>query len=236
MTEQRTVVIQQPNYFPWLGYLDRIRTCDVFVFLDTVQYIRRNYTNRTRLRIGADARWITVPVSGEFHDPISVIRIDNASAWQRKHLLTIERNYAKSEFFAEYWPRVNEILTREWELLSEMNMEICRWYGELLGNDTEFIAASELDLNPDLSSSALLAGIAHSVSATTYVAGEGGRKYMDYAPFEEVGIPVHWQDYQHPEYPQLGPSMVTGLSALDGLFNCGIDGLVSLISELSHRA
>ena len=231
MTAQRIVAIQQPNYFPWLGYLDRIRTCDVFVFLDTVQYIRRNYTNRTRLRIGADPRWITVPVSGEYHDAISVIKIDNTTAWQRKHLLTIERNYSKSEFFAELWPSVCEILKREWVLLSEMNMEICRWYGKVLGKDMEFVAASELDLAPDLSSSALLAGIANRVSATTYLAGEGGRNYMDYAPFEAAGISVSWQEFKHPEHPQLGPGMVTGLSALDGLFNCGAAGIASFISS-----
>ena len=36
----RLCAIHQPNFFPWLGYFDKIRRADVFVFLDAVDYPR----------------------------------------------------------------------------------------------------------------------------------------------------------------------------------------------------
>jgi len=48
------VAIHQPNYLPWLGYLDRMAKADLFVVLDHVQFERRNYQNRTQIRVPID--------------------------------------------------------------------------------------------------------------------------------------------------------------------------------------
>jgi hypothetical protein len=37
----RTLVIEQPNYIPWIGYFDLIRKSDVWVWYDGVQYAKR---------------------------------------------------------------------------------------------------------------------------------------------------------------------------------------------------
>ena len=55
------VAIHQPHFLPWLGYLHRMSRADLFVLLDHVQFERRNYQNRTRIRIEDEARWLTVP-------------------------------------------------------------------------------------------------------------------------------------------------------------------------------
>ena len=56
------VVIHQPHFMPWLGYLHRMAQADLFVLLDHVQFERGNYQNRTRIRMGDEPRWLTVPV------------------------------------------------------------------------------------------------------------------------------------------------------------------------------
>ena len=35
--------IHQPQYLPWLGYLDKIDQADLFILLDTVQFARRSW-------------------------------------------------------------------------------------------------------------------------------------------------------------------------------------------------
>jgi hypothetical protein len=37
----RTLVIEQPNYIPWIFYFDLIRQSDVWVWYDDVQYGKR---------------------------------------------------------------------------------------------------------------------------------------------------------------------------------------------------
>ena len=52
----------QPSYIPWRGYFDLIRRSDVFVFYDDVQYDRRGWRNRNRIKTPAGTQWLTIPV------------------------------------------------------------------------------------------------------------------------------------------------------------------------------
>ncbi len=49
------VAIHQPNFFPWLGYFDKIARCDHFVLLDHVQFQKTGgvWSNRVRMMVGA---------------------------------------------------------------------------------------------------------------------------------------------------------------------------------------
>ena len=78
------VAIHQPNYAPWLGYFAKMARADVFVFLDDVQYTKNSYINRVQIDAGGTARWLTVPVSFSFRDPINRVRAANEN-WPRAH-------------------------------------------------------------------------------------------------------------------------------------------------------
>ena len=47
---RKTVAIVQSNYIPWKGYFDLIRAAQEFVFFDDVQYTRRDWRNRNRIK------------------------------------------------------------------------------------------------------------------------------------------------------------------------------------------
>ena len=42
--------IMQPTYLPWLGYFSMIDDVDVFVFLDSVQLVKRSWQVRNRIK------------------------------------------------------------------------------------------------------------------------------------------------------------------------------------------
>ena len=60
-------MILQPSYIPWRGYFHQIQKADIFVFLDDVQFDRRGWRNRNRIKTAKGAQWLTVPVFSKNH-------------------------------------------------------------------------------------------------------------------------------------------------------------------------
>jgi len=48
---------------------------------------------------------------------------------------------------------------------------------------------------------------------------------MNLQEFEAAGITVEFQDFSHPEYAQVYSPFTPGMSAVDLLFNCGLEGI-----------
>jgi len=63
-----TVAIHQPQYLPYLGFFHKLLHCDVFVALDNVQFLRRGFQNRNKIKTKQGWQWLTVPV---VHQPRS---------------------------------------------------------------------------------------------------------------------------------------------------------------------
>ena len=83
---ERIVAIHQPNFFPWLGYFDKIARANVFVILDSVQFPKKqgNWMNRVRVLVHGKPHWLTVPVDRTFHGVRSVreMQIASDSPWR----------------------------------------------------------------------------------------------------------------------------------------------------------
>ena len=59
---QKRVAIVQSSYIPWKGYFDLIRASDEFILLDDVQFTRRDWRSRNRIKTAQGAAWLTVPI------------------------------------------------------------------------------------------------------------------------------------------------------------------------------
>ena len=75
-----SVSINQPGYLPWMGFFKRIISSDIFVFLDDVQYIKKDWQNRNKIRISQGWQWLTVPVAKN-KDKLNEIQIDYSENW-----------------------------------------------------------------------------------------------------------------------------------------------------------
>ena len=100
------IAIHQPNYLPWLGYFEKIRRADVFVFLDDCQFSKGSYTNRVRIGQG---EWLTLPVSNSFGAAINETKIADPD-WLEKHLARLEETYKKAKCFKQVWPDISGML------------------------------------------------------------------------------------------------------------------------------
>src|SRR5579864_3260338 len=107
-----TAVIHQPNYLPGLTYFDKIAAADVFISLDTVQFIKRNWINRNRFKTPDGPLWLTVPVQtkGRYTQSILETEIDLERDWAPHHRGTIESGYRKAPHFKAYAPALFEAL------------------------------------------------------------------------------------------------------------------------------
>ena len=79
------VAIHQPQYLPWLGYLDKLDSADVFIILDTVQFKKHEWQNRNRIRTKEGWQWLTVPIIDRFPERIDRVEVNAGVDWSRKH-------------------------------------------------------------------------------------------------------------------------------------------------------
>jgi hypothetical protein len=220
-----TAVIHQPNYLPGLTYFDKIASADVFISLDTVQFIKRNWINRNRFKTADGPLWLTVPVQtkGRYTQSILETEIDTERDWVHQHRGTIESAYRRAAHFDRYAPAFFAELAKPWVRLAEMNESLLRLCLAWLGVTTPFLHAGDLDVAG--SGTDLLINLCRAAGADTYLAGPGGRKYMDLDDFAAAGIQVRFHDYRHPEYRQLHGAFEPDLSIVDLLLNEGPAGL-----------
>jgi len=224
----KIVAIHQPTFFPWLGYFDRMRTADLFVILDHVQFERRNYQNRTLIRNEDESKWLTVPVV-QLSQKEKIIdkRVDNPADltgtrwWGPNSFNTLKYAYRKAPHFADYAPRLREIFEARWDKLLDLNMATLDFMREKLEIATPMIRSSTLQVEGQRSG--LLLNICLDVGASAFLGGMGGsRDYLDHEAFAAANMGVQWQEFSHPVYAQQGAApFIKGLSALDLLFNCG---------------
>lgn len=219
----RVVAIHQPELLPWLGFMDKLRQCDVFVLLDHVPFEKNYFQNRNRIRTATPQgwSWLTVPVllKGRFGQPIDEVAIDHRRDWRAKHLKTLAQHYHAAPAFPRYWPSLAAHYERSPERLVDFSLPLIGWLVESLGLDTPVVRSSELGVSG--TRSALLLAICRKLSATEYLSGISGRDYLDVASFQRAGIAVRFQEFHHPIYRQCYQPFVPALSAVDLLFNYG---------------
>ena len=220
------VAIHQPHYLPWLGQFDKIDQADCFVLLDTAQFTKHDWQNRNRIKTVAGPQWLTVPVRQRFQQPIGEAAIDNGVTWARQHWRALVSAYQGAPGFAPHRPFFEALYGATWRRLLDLNLETFRYLAGALGLTTRILLASSLDARGTATDR--LVSICRALGADTYVAGAGGRGYMDLGRFEQAGIAVVFQEFACPTYPQRFGPFVPNLSIVDLLFNCGAESLAIL--------
>ena len=215
------VVVLQPSYLPWRGYFHQMWLADTFVFLDDVQYDKHSWRNRNRLKGSGGSFWITVPVRIPAWPPPPIlgVEIDNASPWRRKHRDSIHQSYARAPEAPHYLPLIDELYSREWTHLVDLDITTTTELARLLGIRTRCIRSSEL--NAPGTRTERLVNLCRALGATRYLSGPSARDYLDESRFADAGVEVEWMDYAYPPHPQLHGDFDPFVSVVDLLMNCG---------------
>ena len=215
------LVGHQPEFLPWMGFFHKLTLGEVYMVVDHVQFKKRHFENRNRIRTREGWSWLTVPVRthDRFEQPINAVEVDPRAPWRRKVCRSIELNYAKAPYFSAYWPAYSELLQGDWPLLAQLNEALIRQSLDFLGIRPRVVRSSELGV--DSHGTQLIVDMCRAVDTRLYVSGQSGKEYLDAAVLEEGGIEVVYQDFTHPEYRQLHEPFEPYMSVLDLLFNEG---------------
>jgi len=218
------VAVIQSSYIPWKGFFDLIGRCDEYVIYDSMQYVKRHWHNRNRIKTANGVEWLTIPVvtKGRFEQRIDEVEIEKP--WADKHWRALELAYRRAAFFDRYAATVREWYERadSERRLTDVNEIFLRGIAGLLGLKAR-IVRDRLYPAEGVRTERLLT-IARAAGADRYLSGPSAKQYFDEALFTAAGIAPEWMDYQgYPEYPQLHGGFEHAVTALDLLFNTGPD-------------
>src|SRR3954447_257085 len=173
----RRICVVQSCYVPWKGFFDLIGQCDEYVIFDSVQYVKRHWHNRNRIKTANGIEWLTIPVisKGRFEQPIDEVQIEKS--WAEKHWRALELAYRRAPFFEQY-----AAMLKNWyeqadrkTLLTEVNALFLSGICGLLGMNTRI--TRDTDFPTEGARTARLLAIARAAGADRYLSGPSARAY-----------------------------------------------------------
>lgn len=214
-----TCAIHQPNFFPWLGYFDKIKRADIFVFLDNVQNQKTggNWFNRTKLNALGKEKWYTCPIKR----PSGLTNINEVefadNNWHQSFLEILKNYYKKYPNFNSAFTIIENLLSHNsYTYINELNQKVILYFSSYFGFKTKFLTQSELYLSPDLKATDMLIDICKKVGADSYLCGGGAGNYQEDEKFEQAGINLVYQNYTVAPYGDT-QKFLPGLSVIDFL-------------------
>ena len=214
------VSIHQPGYLPWLGLVDKASKSDIFIVLDSVQFNKRAFQNRTLYSTQSGSKYLTIPCIAKGHQQnnllIKDVQICDPLIFQN-HYKTLQYRYKKSPS----WERIESIFRRLAEkppkFLVDATIYTLQETFRSFSINPELYLSSELK-KTDATKSQLMLDLTLQVNGTTYLSGTGAKDYMDIELFSSSGIDVIYQDFTHPVYTQShGGVFCEGCFALEAL-------------------
>jgi len=207
-----TVVISQPMYFPWPGFLAQMALADVVIWLDDAQFSKGSFTNRVQVKTRSGCKWMTIPLheKGAFR---AIRDLEPAKPdWRDAHVGLL------AQAFAQY-PRQKAALDLFKAITGKgvlVDMMIAST--EVMANEMAVMPAKSLrssEMNLSGQSWQRVLDMVLAVGGTRYVTGHGALGYLDHEAFEAAGITVDYMDYHPKPWPQPFGDFTPFVTALD---------------------
>jgi len=216
----KTVVVLQPQFFPWRGVFEQIRLADEFVHLDDAQFQKGGFTNRVQLKTASGPLWLTVPVLRHGKLPrIAEVEIDYKSDWRAKHLRTFAMSYARAPFNSRAQAIMSDVYAERPRTIAELDITALERCCAELGLRPAFTRASATPV--DGAKTDRLVALLVPRGTTRYVTGRGALDYLNEPQLAAAGIEVRVMEYTRRPYPQLHGTFDPHVSILDTIANLG---------------
>jgi hypothetical protein len=213
--------ISQPTFLPWQGYFALINYVDEFIFLDDVQFEKRSWQQRNKIKYIGNELLLTVPVitKNKHNQKINEVLIDQNSNYIDKHLKTIKLAYSKTKYFDLYFPKILNIYNKDFEKLIDLNKNLIDFFLIELNITKKFSFSSDLKLSEN--KHFLIDKICKIKKCTTYISTKGSQDYLNLIDNKDINYKIEYFSFKNQLYQQTTGSFIKFLSIIDLLFNEG---------------
>lgn len=227
----KTVAIMQPTFMPWLGYFALIDSVDEFVYLDDVQYTKRSWQSRNRIKANTKELMLSIGVEKKTTTN-SIKDVRFADSYKHAKLMkTLRANLAKAPHFELCEFIIDRAYADSENFLSRFNTGIIDRVADACGITTKRTLASTLDIEAQEKATRLLSFCQH-LKADHYLSPVGSYDYLSqYNPFSDSSVNLQFLNYHHPEYVQGKADFLPYMACIDALAWTGADQFLNLVQS-----
>lgn len=222
-----TVVISQPMYLPWAGFLSLMTQADILIWLDDAQFSRGSFTNRVQIATATGSKWLSIPLAGKGSGlPIRDLQADRAD-WSLSHRELVRQALRGTPHLADALSITDAVAKHE-TLCDALIASAERCLLACTDNLPGRMRASTM--NVPGSGSRRVLDLVHAVGGTRYLTGHGAANYLDHYAFEAEGVVVEYMAYDLLPWPQRHGDFTPYVTSLDLIAN------VALSDRRNHLA
>lgn len=206
------IAVMQPYLFPYAGYFRLFAEADVVVVYDCVQFPRRGWVHRNRLRLGSgELAWLTLPVRKAPRE-VLINQLEfpaGASAFWSRRLQRFP--VLNQPVAAQLIPSLRELGATPLQFIVNQLKLVCG----LLDLSADVVFSGDLEIDRSLRGQSRILAIAKRLGASEYINAPGGRALYDQREFEKNGLTLRFlPDYAGGNESILGRLVTEDLSDL----------------------
>jgi hypothetical protein len=195
------VVISQPMYWPWPGFLEQMMLADIYIWLDDVQFSKGSFTNRIQIKWGDDRKWISIPLKGKGTNCLISDLQHNHDNWLRAHKEALKASFKKYHYQIETLSLLDDLNVSA-SLIDNLILSTELMAKRLKILPRQILRSSQLAVKSH--SSRRVLDLVRAVNGSHYITGHGAARYLDHALFETHDIAVSYMDYNVKPWSQQG--------------------------------
>lgn len=224
------VSIHQPNFFPWMGFFNKINSSDAFIFLTESRRSKNDkYLTRALILNNSSQSYLSMPL-GAKQIKICDLLMPKGHQWRINMLNVVNAAYSNCDFYDEILVDIEKLLMFDCEFFYEFSINIIYFFMKNLNIHTNCFLDKKF--NKDFGEASMrLVNLCNEVNAEKYLSGLGAKSYIDEDIFIKNKIDVIYQNYLPQAYEQHSNEFISGLSIIDVLFNCGYNDAEKLIKS-----
>ena len=211
------VVISQPMYFPWIGFLSQLSMANTIIWLDDVQFSKGSFTNRIQLKNSNKTTWLTCNLKGkgtnQLINQIELSNVDTVSKQRSQISNCFKSSHYQSEALCAFDKTWDKHINLS-DTIIKSTHALCTCIGIKLPTEHRSSA-----LNIAGRGSERVKRLVQKVGGDAYLTGHGASRYLDHARFEEANISVQYMSYENYHWDQIGDSFTPFVSGLDLVAN-----------------